>query len=238
MMTSKSPFNKNKKHLMLLGAFFLCIIISFNSGCGKKENDEPKVLKVAMAKVGSKTQIAWHNAASQFEKRFPNIEIEYLGMNQDHYETSGLTSMLLYDNPDIFFEWGGERVERRVKEGNAADLTDALAKNQWRESFSKASWEGLKVNDRYFMVPYSSQISSVFWYNKSMFNQLGLRPPKNWEQFNYVCESLKQAKITPIFLGNKDLWPAGECHGAFGFQNCRREGVSQCADAKKKIQRP
>ena len=206
---AKKGMGKN----FLFCIFYFIVLSGMLISCSKKDNDERKILKVAMAKVGKKTQIAWNNAASEFEKRFPDIKIDYLGMNQDQYETSGLTSMLLYDNPDIFFEWGGERVATRVKEGNAADLTDALAKNRWRESFSKASWEGLKVNDRYFMVPYSSQISSVFWYNKSMFNQLGLHPPENWAQFINVCEILKRAGITPIYLGNKDLWPAGNLMG-------------------------
>ncbi len=63
------------------------------------------------------------------------------------------------------------------------------------------------------MVPYSSQISSVFWYNKSLFKKLDLSPPDNWEQFEHVCEKLKHTGITPVYLGNKDLWPAGNVMG-------------------------
>jgi raffinose/stachyose/melibiose transport system substrate-binding protein len=189
------------------------VVAGFILSCDKKQPVEKKVLKVALAKLGSQTKQIWVNAATEFEKKFPNITIEYLGMDQEHYETSGLTSMLLYDNPDVYFEWGGERVETRKKDGNAVDLTEILKKDQWENSFSKVAWDGMKIDNRVFMVPYASQIASVFWFNKSLFEEMGLAPPDNWEQFENICEKLKTAGITPVYLGNKDLWPAGNVMG-------------------------
>jgi len=45
-------------------------------------------------------------------------------------------------------------------------------------------------------------------YNKDIFQQLGLSVPKNYEEFLAVCEKIKAAGITPIFMPFKDAWAA------------------------------
>ncbi len=45
-------------------------------------------------------------------------------------------------------------------------------------------------------------------YNKDMFEELGLAVPNNFEEFLAVCEKIKAAGITPVFMPFKDNWAA------------------------------
>ncbi|WP_037289511.1 ABC transporter substrate-binding protein [Saccharibacillus sacchari] len=45
-------------------------------------------------------------------------------------------------------------------------------------------------------------------YNKDIFDELGLSIPNNFEEFLAVCEKIKAAGITPVFMPYKDNWAA------------------------------
>ncbi len=47
-----------------------------------------------------------------------------------------------------------------------------------------------------------------FWYNKDLFEQAGINaPPATWEEFLEDVQTLKDAGITPLALGEGDKWP-------------------------------
>jgi raffinose/stachyose/melibiose transport system substrate-binding protein len=45
------------------------------------------------------------------------------------------------------------------------------------------------------------------WYNKTRFAELGLKPPKNYQEFLAVCDKIVAAGYTPLVQGGKDNWP-------------------------------
>lgn len=194
--------------------FHLILLISiWISNCETKVPAEKITLKIATANLGVKAQKIWTSVATDFIQQNPNVTIEFLGMDDRHYESTGLASMLLYQNPDIFFEWGGFRVEKHKNNGYAADLTAELNKDGWIDNFLPAAWDGSIFNDRHYMIPIGAQISNVFWYNKKVFKDLKIQIPTTWQQFLVVCETIKKAGKIPIFIGNKDLWPGGNVMG-------------------------
>ena len=58
-------------------------------------------------------------------------------------------------------------------------------------------------NSDYCMVPLDS-VDSGIYYNKTIFDKLGLKPPKTFTEWFAVCEELKKAGYNPIGIdGNK-----------------------------------
>jgi multiple sugar transport system substrate-binding protein/raffinose/stachyose/melibiose transport system substrate-binding protein len=47
-----------------------------------------------------------------------------------------------------------------------------------------------------------------FFYNKNLFERVGIGVPKDWPSFIAACAALKKAGITPIALGAESKWPA------------------------------
>ena len=55
-----------------------------------------------------------------------------------------------------------------------------------------------------------------FIYNKEIFKELGLTPPKTVAEFHAVIEKIKaDGRYTPIDMGTADQWEAA----TMGFQN-------------------
>jgi len=51
---------------------------------------------------------------------------------------------------------------------------------------------------------YSGVMGAI--YNKKVFDEVGVKVPKTYEEFKTVCEKIKQAGKTPIYLSGKDSW--------------------------------
>jgi raffinose/stachyose/melibiose transport system substrate-binding protein len=85
-----------------------------------------------------------------------------------------------------------------------ANFSD-VAKSAWTTDDGKAT----------FCVPMASVIHG-FIYNKDIFKEVGVEPPKTEEEFLGMLEKIKaNGKYTPLVLGTNDQWEAA----TMGFQN-------------------
>lgn len=67
-----------------------------------------------------------------------------------------------------------------------------------------------RLYGKHYVAPISNFLASIgFYYNKSMFDRLGLEEPKTRAEFEALCEALKEEGISPIVQGGKDIWHMG-----------------------------
>ena len=50
------------------------------------------------------------------------------------------------------------------------------------------------------------------WYNRDLLASKGIEPPRTFAELLGACAKLKEAGVTPLSLGNRNVWP-----GAFYF---------------------
>jgi raffinose/stachyose/melibiose transport system substrate-binding protein len=168
------------------------------------------VLRIAMGSPGEAQIRVWDDVAKQFEAANPGTKVELNYQDDDLYQTIGLQNLLNGRNaPDIYFEWTGNRLEQRVKDGFAADISSKFASGPLAGLFDDATLNQYKVDDKIVMVPYSADVTNVLWYNKQLLADAGVQPPTTWEELLAACDKLNAAGLTPIASGNKDLWAAG-----------------------------
>ena len=168
------------------------------------------VLRIAMGSPGEAQIRVWDDVAKQFEAANPGTKVELNYQDDDLYQTIGLQNLLNGRNaPDIYFEWTGNRLEQRVKDGFAADISSKFASGPLAGLFDDATLNQYKVDDKIAMVPYSADVTNVLWYNKQLLADAGVQPPTTWEELLAACDKLTAAGVTPIASGNKDLWAAG-----------------------------
>jgi raffinose/stachyose/melibiose transport system substrate-binding protein len=174
-------------------------------------------LTIAHGMTGGADRTAFDQIVADFEAANPNIKITQIVQDDDLYEDTGLITLLKSDDPpDIFFEFGGERVASNAENGFAADLTDALAEDGWQDTFIDAAWSapaGTVFNDRIYMIPLGLDVTTVIWYDKAIFDEFGLAEPKTWEEFVTLVKTLSDNGITPIIFGNQEFWPFGNWAG-------------------------
>ncbi len=84
----------------------------------------------------------------------------------------------------------------------------------YKDSIMEAGFEPYSLDGKLYGIPFRID-GKFFVYNKQIFADNGLEVPKTWDEFLAVCESLKNAGITPISLGNIHPW-AG-CHWITGL---------------------
>lgn len=148
-----------------------------------------------------------------FEAANPGIKVVQVVFDDDQYSDTGLVTQMKSDKvPDIYFQWAGFAVQRDATEGFAYDLTDALATDGWKASFSEAAFSdgaGTMVGGRAYMIPISFDITNTIWYNETIFEENGLTPPATWADFVTIVTKLAAAGETPLVVGNNEFWPLG-----------------------------
>jgi len=168
------------------------------------------VLRIAMGSPGEAQIRVWDDVAKQFEAANPGMKVELNYQDDDLYQTIGLQNLLNGRNaPDIYFEWTGNRLAQRVKDGFAADISSKFDSGPLAGLFDDTTLDEYKIEDKIVMVPYSADVTNVLWYNKQILADAGVQPPTSWEELLAVCDTLNAAGVTPIASGNKDLWAAG-----------------------------
>jgi raffinose/stachyose/melibiose transport system substrate-binding protein len=189
----------------------LILVASLAFAGGGRESDEI-VLRVASASLGPATMDIFMDGVAEFEAANPGVTVEWDTSAGDDYQFAGLPSLLESDTPpDLFFEWGGNRVANHVADGYAMDVSDLA--EELRPDFSNSAWTGFEFDGGVYGIPLAQDITIQMWYNASFFDEVGISPPTTWDEFMTVNEALLDAGVTPIVMGNADAWVAGNFVG-------------------------
>jgi len=74
--------------------------------------------------------------------------------------------------------------------------------------FNKSEMDLFARDGSYYYIPYV-KVTSGFFYNKTLFEKLGLNPPRTWDDFMTVNQKLKANGIAPLALdGNISFYNA------------------------------
>ncbi|MFI0418554.1 ABC transporter substrate-binding protein [Spongiactinospora sp. 9N601] len=192
-----------------IGTFALVLLFTAACGGGAKTPSD-NVLRIAMVSPGEAQIRVWKDIAGQYEKAHPGSKVELNFQKDTLYQAIGLPSLLNGRKaPDIYFEWAGDRLRTRVKEGFAADLGTQVTGGPLKGLIADSAYNRVKIDGKIVMVPFAADVTNVLWYNPKLLTDAGVQPPKTFDDLLAACDRLNAKGITPITSGNKDLWPAG-----------------------------
>jgi multiple sugar transport system substrate-binding protein len=167
---------------------------------------------------------AWADLIAQFETENPDIDVKVNQYDHEGYK-SVLRNWLVTSPPDVVFWFAGNRMKFFVDRGLFEDVSDVWADEGLNDSMSSTK-ASLSVGGKQYGVPYSYYQWGIY-YNKGIFDKLGLSEPQTWDEFIAVCDALKANAITPITIGTKYLWTAA---GWFDYLNMRTNGLDYHID--------
>lgn len=139
-----------------------------------------------------------------FHATNPNIKVTFSGINPLHYDA------VLREN--INNKTAGDLIACRpfaqslnyYNEGKLVDLSEKINLRSFR-SITKVAWS-TEDGKSTFCLPIAS-VTSGFFYNKKIFQELDLEVPETEDQFFKTLDSiLKSEKYTPIAFGTEDRW--------------------------------
>lgn len=118
-----------------------------------------------------------------------------------------IRSLLQTREPPDLVKWGsGYRMQDLARTGDLADLAEPwqYAVDQgWLDDEMR---EDFTYQDQIFGMPLI-QGYYVMFYNVELWNELGIDVPRTWDEFITVCDTLKDADITPIGTTQANIWP-------------------------------
>jgi raffinose/stachyose/melibiose transport system substrate-binding protein len=200
-----------KKQLAVIAVALLGLGVV--TGCSSSDSAD-KVLRIAVPSLGEAELPVWQAAKASYEAANEGWTVELIQQDDDLYSTVGLPTLLNGANsPDAYFEWAGARLNQRVAEGFAGDISSEIESSGLKDLFNEGAFAGYDSGGKLSMIPRARDVTNVLWYNVDMFTKNGVTPPKTWDELNAVCAKFKASKINCFVQGNKDLWTVGNWGG-------------------------
>lgn len=111
------------------------------------------------------------------------------------------------DTPDLVTWWSGYRLENLYQSGGLLDVSDLWQKAIDSGDMPESLAASFTFEDKQWGVARDASYWPVF-YNKRLFDEHGLSVPTTWDEFLDVCETLKDASVTPLYATIDGRWPA------------------------------
>ena len=202
---------KGKKLIAVIASSLLGLAVI--TGCSSSDSAD-KILRIATPSLGEKELPVWEAAKAAYEAEHEGWTVEFIQQDDDLYSTVGLPTLLNGKNsPDAYFEWSGARLDQRVAEGYAADISGDVESSGLKDLFTDGAFAGYDSGGKLSMIPRARDVTNVLWYNVDMFTKNGVTPPKTWDELNAACAKFVAAKVNCFVQGNKDLWTVGNWGG-------------------------
>jgi raffinose/stachyose/melibiose transport system substrate-binding protein len=150
----------------------------------------------------------WQALADAYTAENPHVTFEITVLENEAFKSRLVTVMQAGDPPDLFQSWGGGVLRTFADNGLVRNIAPELA--EWQDTIAaKAALELYGQNGEYYGVPWTWGALGIF-FNKALFTEAGLdpeAPPTTWTEFLAAVQTLKDAGITPLSLGEGDKWP-------------------------------
>lgn len=170
------------------------------TGASPAAKGDKVTLELAISKASQDSAFVDQQLLDDFEKQ-TNIHVNLQLLPSEQITTVLQTKLAVGETPDII-------------QYNLANAQSDLNLTRNFEVLDNEPWASRIVNKDVlsydghiygFHVSQDTGMQGVV-YNKDIFKQLGLSIPKNYEEFLAVCDKIKAAGITPIFMPFKDFW--------------------------------
>ncbi|ULB11974.1 extracellular solute-binding protein [Cereibacter azotoformans] len=168
--------------------------------------------------------------AKAYEAQHPGVKIELI--QEDDDSVKGKTKTLVASNsiPDVFFSWTGTWGGNFVRGKRAVDLTPVIGPDtEWGKTFAPAAVGAFVYEGKNYGIPLYLD-AKFMGYNKTIFADLGISEPATLEEMLEACDTIREAGITPISIGNKEPWVAVHYLGQLLAYNVPKEVLERDFD--------
>lgn len=182
--------SKLKKALILVLTVILVFAIT---GCGEEGSQDvtkKTKLKIWIQSVNQPQYfMGWFEKA--FENKYPDIDLDFQIGSQLDYTLD--VSLVGANAPDMTATWGGLVLPMLARGGRVMDISEVMA--EFEDDMINMSLLN-KVDGKHYGAPIFGFASPVIYYNKTVFDSLGLEAPETYEEFVALCNSIRTVKNT------------------------------------------
>lgn len=137
----------------------------------------------------------------RFEAENPDIDLQVNTVPSSMYESQLTVRLAAEEGPDIYIYWPGGRVESQIRNGDIREIGQVWKDNDLTELFKPGVVAGsIHTDGKIYSLPIEYK-PNTFWYNKGIFEELGLEEPRTWAELKAVAESCQEAGYIPFAVG-------------------------------------
>ncbi|NOX60565.1 MAG: extracellular solute-binding protein [Chloroflexi bacterium] len=178
----------------------------------KAEEKEPVTITVWSWR--SEDEDAYNEIFDVYEAANPGVTVEFVTFVNTDYNNILATGLTGEGGPDVaqLRAYGG--LQPLIEAGQLVPLD---GKVETLSNFTPAILKGATgIKDgRIYGVPFGIQAVAAF-YNKGVFDKLGLSEPETWDDFINILETLQKEGYIPLAAPAKDTWMLPIIHDAVG----------------------
>ena len=132
-----------------------------------------------------------------FQEKYPDVSVDFQVKTSDQYYNLLATAFQAGEAPDLFWTNGTAttNMPAYAQQGLLMDLTDKLD----HSIFSDTTMKIATVDGKVYSSPTASVDGRAVFYNKDIFNELGLSIPKTFEEFEAILGICRDYGIIPNF---------------------------------------
>ncbi len=144
-------------------------------------------------------------AVARFMAAYPNVTVEETHAQNDSYKEKLIIAMSSNQCPDMYIHWGGGPMIEYINSGFAADVTDLYNKYNTVD-FLPSAVAQCTYNDKIYAIPYGGLSGCGIFYNKTIFEKVGIEVPTTIAELETACDKLVAAGYIPFSLANGSKW--------------------------------
>ncbi|OZU87200.1 sugar ABC transporter substrate-binding protein [Virgibacillus indicus] len=197
------------KKFKLVGILFFLIVSLIGCSSNSEGKTDQTELSFFHRFTDGPNKEYFDKVAKDFEKQNPDVKIKVSSAINEDYKQK-INVLLGNDNPpDIFFSWSGEYTNKFARGGLALDLTEYTKEGtKLAEQIIPSQLGPYTYEDKVYGIPIIMD-GKAFFYNKDIFDELGIEEPKTWNEFIEIMGVIKDEGYTPLSFGNQDNWAVG-----------------------------
>jgi raffinose/stachyose/melibiose transport system substrate-binding protein len=145
---------------------------------------------------------------AQFQATHPNVEFKRDAQSIDDLRPVMQTALGADNGPDIFYyDTGPGYAGVLADAGLLLPLDDAYAAKGWNDRIFDWTKARVTFDGKAYGISNELEFIGVY-YNKKIFEELGVSEPKTYEEFLQISDKAKAAGYTPIAFADGPKWPA------------------------------
>jgi raffinose/stachyose/melibiose transport system substrate-binding protein len=174
------------------------------AGCATGDAGSGDTTKLVLGSWRTEDIAMWEDEIlPAFHEANPSIEVEFAATDTNDYNAAIQSQVAGGNAPDLITCRPFDVNRAWIDDGYFDDLTGLEALDSFTPT-ALGAWTG--ANDAPYCVPVASVLAG-FYYNKQIFDELGLKVPTTQSEFIDVLQAVKDdGTYTPLALGSADGW--------------------------------
>jgi raffinose/stachyose/melibiose transport system substrate-binding protein len=144
-------------------------------------------------------------AVDPLTKLFTQAKFNASYIPTDQVGTSLRTQLASGNGPDLHVVYPGDGGTMTANQLGQAGLLADLSAQPWTQLISSGLKPAYQSGGKTVMYSAGSSVIGAI-YNKKVFQEVGVQPPKTWSELLDVCAKIKEAGKIPIALGAQTPW--------------------------------